>query len=194
MCESFGAGTCGEGELKRLGWTEKKQWARERATSRRRKSLTTMPLTRPFANGCGDVRGNLLKEHLQIHFVKTGKGRTNWLPSKAAARSVQPGWSATTGGPAAARCVAQPLAEGAPLAPSSPAHSASRPDGGARIEADSDTAPPTGLPRMPDIDSPAKPAVGCHPQWLGCNGWHSEAAAPTGQLGSPKAASATLAL
>ena len=50
--------------------------------------------------------------------------------------------------------VAQPLADGAPPAPSSPAHSAGRPDGGARFEADSDTAPPAGLPRMPDLDSP----------------------------------------
>ena len=50
--------------------------------------------------------------------------------------------------------VAQPLADGAPPAPSSPAHSAGRPDGGARFEADSDTAPPAGLPRMPDVDSP----------------------------------------
>ena len=50
--------------------------------------------------------------------------------------------------------VAQPLADGAPPAPSSPAHSAGRPDGGAHFEADSDTAPPAGLPRMPDLDSP----------------------------------------
>ena len=40
--------------------------------------------------------------------------------------------------------VAQLLADGAPPAPSSPAHSAGRPDGGARFEADSDT-----VPRMP---------------------------------------------
>ena len=48
----------------------------------------------------------------------------------------------------------QPLADGAPPAPSSPAHSTGRPDGGARFEPDSDTAPPAGLPRMPDLDSP----------------------------------------
>ena len=42
------AGTCGEGELKRLAGLDEKNWARERATSRRRKSPTTMPLTRPF--------------------------------------------------------------------------------------------------------------------------------------------------
>ena len=50
--------------------------------------------------------------------------------------------------------VAQTLADGTPPAPSYPTHSAGRPDGGARFEADSDTAPPAGLPRMPDLDSP----------------------------------------